>query len=914
MSSSNNSRRSEMAMRAALFNPNVTTTEIRTTLQSANTHHRTTASQPSNTYAAATPTDYFPPPPLSPLQQQRQTPQLTSIPEIAPPDAGDSAGRQSSGKMRSGGNLFRGLKRVAKAVKSAASNTTDGLAVDDRSGGQQALSPRQRSMTQQTHGLSPMARVYSEHQHAHSRSIDLPRGMGQQSDDSSGSQDYAMAGTSRLRRGNTTAAALRSPALSQSSIHSAYAGPMSYEAPASAGAVPLESALLTARSADAVYGAAGPPPSRPAFAMYPQQRDRSMTLPSNGGLAGPALPPRNSSIAVSQPVSPQTPGKISLDISGSPLFKPAVAAREQATVEGRSSGESILKQAERNISVDAESKATAEALVLPPPAVDHGHDSEDRMANTPLSRILREGEAHEATESGSELSDATAEAQPISTTLMPENDSGVLMDNGRQSKELVSGGAISPSVQSRTTSQTSLPIRHQSRMLLESPTSPFSFEHSRYSLINQDGSLNLISFEFDQLDGYQKRLSNSAGSIHSSNGGEGAKGPERVGRKQNTESGWFWGSLASSSDAHGHSVSPSARLSRMSFGPAMAEASDSGNRHSKLMRKGRGSGKQETSGSGDLGLLLQGSGGRTGGHERNHSTSTTHSVLSAATSIPRNSESSGGRNSSSGASRHAILQQQSYSHMSTPLTLLYRQASENNPVVDNRLLRPTPGVNPFDQVYHSSIASMSLEQALTLIEGTTVGDSQSAAGSSSKHRRMHKRSASVLNENELDEIMIQTAEMCHSIQSAIKLQRASESGLGRWINGALGCVADSAPPADSMVKEEECAYDSSSSIGDRGDAAEPAPHCSTGEFVSADTSPVVAQEEQECPQRVPSSSQASSVGLWTAGPGTHSASNILDRVREHKVPESVATSQDSIDISDPVAVPVAVVTPRRGTH
>ncbi|KAJ2013765.1 hypothetical protein IWW57_006000 [Coemansia sp. S610] len=252
--------------------------------------------------------------------------------------------------------------------------------------------------------------------------------------------------------------------------------------------------------------------------------------------------------------------------------------------------------------------------------------------------------------------------------------------------------------------------------------------------------------------------------------------------------------------------------------------------------------------------------------------------------------------------------------MSTPLTLLYRQASENNPVVDNRLLRPTPGVNPFDQVYHSSIASMSLEQALTLIEGTTVGDSQSAAGSSSKHRRMHKRSASVLNENELDEIMIQTAEMCHSIQSAIKLQRASESGLGRWINGALGCVADSAPPADSMVKEEECAYDSSSSIGDRGDAAEPAPHCSTGEFVSADTSPVVAQEEQECPQRVPSSSQASSVGLWTAGPGTHSASNILDRVREHKVPESVATSQDSIDISDPVAVPVAVVTPRRGTH
>ncbi|KAJ2485601.1 hypothetical protein IWW37_005900 [Coemansia sp. RSA 2050] len=721
--------------------------------------------------------------------------------------------------------------------------------------------------------------------------------------------------SSRLRRGNTTAAAHRSPALSHSSIHFAYAGPMSYEAPASMAAAPLESALLTARSADAVYGAAGAPSFRPAFAIYPQQqRDRSMTLPSNGGLAAPALPPRNSSIAASQPVSPQTPGKISLDIPGSPLFKPAVVAREQTAAESQSPGERILKQAERNIFVvDMENKVNAGALVLPP-AADLGQDPEGCMANMPLSRILRAGEAHAATESGSESSDAMTEVQLISTALMPGNDSGVLVDNGRQSKELV-GGALSPSVQSRTTSQTSLPIRHQSRALLELPSSPFLFEHSRYSLINQDGSLNLINFEFDQLDGYQKRLSNSAGSISSSNGGEGAKGPERLGRKQNSESGWFWGSLASSSsDAHGHSVSPPARLSRMSFGPAMADVSDSGNRHSKLMRKGRGSGRQEANGSGDLGLLLQGSGGRAGDHERNHSTSTTHSALSAATSIPRNSESSsgGGRNSSSGTSRHAILQQQSYSHMTTPLTLLYRQASDNNPVVDNRLLRPTPGVNPFDQVYHSSIASMSLEQALTLIEGTTVGDSQSAAGSSSKHRRMHKRSASVLNENELDEIMIQTAEMCHSIQSAIKLQRASESGLGRWINGALGCVAGNAPPADTTVKEREgeCAYDTSSSVDDRGDVVEPAPQ----EFVSADTSPVVTQEEQERQQRVPSSSQASSVGLWTAGPGPHSTSNSLDRGCEHEVPESVATSQDSIDVSDPVAVPVAVVIPRRGTH
>ncbi|KAJ2870445.1 hypothetical protein GGH93_005561 [Coemansia aciculifera] len=839
-----------------------------------------------------------------------------SIPEIAPPDTAEGVARQPSGKMRSGGNLFRGLKRVAKAVKSAASSTMDGLVVDDRYSGQQVVSPRQRSMTQQTHGLSPMTRVYSEQQQVHSRSIDLARGMGQQgSEDSSGSQDHT--GASRLRRGNTTAMH-RSPALSQSSVHSSYAGPMSYEAPTSTAGVPLESALLTARSADAVYGTAGAPLSRPAFALYPQQqRDRSMTLPSNGGSATPALPPRKSSIAVSQPVSPQTPGKINLDISGSPLFKPAVAAREQTTTEIHSPGERIHKQAVRNISMaDMTDKVTAEKLMLPPPAVDRQDGQKGCMANTPLSRILLAGEAHATAVSGGGSSEVTTDSQQIGATLMPENDSGVLVDNGTQSKEL--SGAISPSVQSLTTSQASLPIRQQSRPRLESPPSPFSFGHSRYSLINQDGSLNFISYEFDQLDGYQKRLSNSAASL---NGSEGAKGSERLSRKQNLESGWFWGSLASSStDAHGRNVSPPARLSRVPFGPAVADAADSGNRHSKLMRKGRGSSKQEN-GSGDLGLMLQGSsGGRAGGHERNHSTSTTHSVLSAAASVPRNSESSGGgRNSSSGASRQAILQQQSYSHMSTPLTLLYRQASDNNPVVDNRLLRPTPGVNPFDQVYHSSIASMSLEQALTLIEGTTVGDTQAAGNTAavpSRHRRMHKRSASVLNENELDEIMIQTAEMCHSIQSAIKLQRASESGLGRWISGTLGCIAGSDPPVDTTVKEEEeCAYDTSSSVDEGSDAMAPVAHCLSREFVSADTSPIVAKEDQECHRRVPSSSsQASSVGLWTAGPEPRSASNSLDRVRGHEVPESVPASQDSIDIADPVAVPVAVVTPRRGSR
>ncbi|KAJ2444942.1 hypothetical protein GGF42_006152 [Coemansia sp. RSA 2424] len=893
-----------------------------------------------------------------------------SIPEITHAESTEAVARQNSGKMR-GGNLFRGLKRVAKAVKSAASSTLDGPAMNDRYGVGQAVSPRQRSMSQQAHVLSPMARVYAEQQQqqAHSRSIDLPRGAAAgnqpaESEDSGGLQDPAMLfNSSRLRRGNTTAAH-RSPALSQSSIHSAYAAaPMSYEAPP-VGTPHLESALLTARSADAVFGMPGAPLSRPAFSLYPQQpqRDRSMTLPSNGGdRAAPALPPRKSSI-MSQPVSPQTPGKINLDISGSPLFKSSVHQREQTT-DGHSAGERIHKQAVRNISVAdmaGETSADKVSLLLPPPAIGHKQHvmllgSEGGTSSASLSRVLLAGECDKAHATTVGSDDGTSDVwNSNGRAAIPENDSGVLVDTGAQSKENASGLALS---QSPTASQTSLAALQQTRGRLDSLPSPFTFGHSRYSLVNQDGSLNLINYEFEQLDGYQKRLSGSTASLNGSSGGE-AKMAERIARRQNSETGWFWGSLASS-DPHGRSVSPSARLSRLSFGPVAAAvtggleskkteacgASDSagasGNRHSKLMRKGKSGKQAETNGAGDLGLLVQGSGGgRAGGHGRNHSTSTTHSAMSAAaSSLPRNSESSGGggRNSSSGASRHANLHQQSYSHVSTPLTLLYRQASDNNPVVDSRLLRPTPGVNPFDQVYHSSIASMSLEQALTLVEGTTtVGDMQSSGSplttTPPRHRRMHKRSASVLNETELDDIMIQTAEMCHSIQSAIKLQRASESGLSRWISGALGCLgtaaASDAPNSAEIVKEESQlteSYEAFSAASD--DAQAPvsvadseAALCLTQEFVSADSSPNVPQtdaaEDVECHhRRVPSSSQASSLAMWAAGPEPrHSSSTSFDCAREPDIPEvseSVAVSQDSIEVADPVAV---AITPRRDSR
>ncbi|KAJ2908226.1 hypothetical protein GGI21_003099, partial [Coemansia aciculifera] len=394
----------------------------------------------------------------------------------------ENVARQNSGKGRSG-NLFRGLKRVAKAVKSAASSTLDGSAMDDR----QTLSPRQRSMSQQTHALSPMARVFSDHQQVHSRSIDLPRGV------SAGHLPTGSEESRGLRRGNTMAAH-RSPALSQSSINSSYAAPASYEAPPT-GYPQLEAALLTARSADAVFGAQGASLSRPAFAMYPQQqqqqlplqRDRSMTLPSNAGdRAVPALPPRKSSI-MSQPVSPQTPGKISLDISGSPLFKPAAAHQNQEQKAGsHSAGESIHKQAVRNISmadIEGEIPIDKISLLLPPPAVgggggghrQHGMSlsSEDDMANTPLSRILLAGGAAHAT---TVMSDDGMDSNGGEGV---ENDSGVMVDNGSQSKEALS--------QSRTGSQTSLSILQQTRSRLESPPSPFLFGHSRYSLVNQDG-------------------------------------------------------------------------------------------------------------------------------------------------------------------------------------------------------------------------------------------------------------------------------------------------------------------------------------------------------------------------------------------------------------------------------------------
>ncbi|KAJ2474205.1 hypothetical protein GGI02_000250 [Coemansia sp. RSA 2322] len=861
--------------------------------------------------------------------------QLLPIPEApaSHPESAGGIGRQNSGKMR--GNLFRGLKRVAQAVKSAASSSTvgDGSGGLMRSGSSllaypdghaQAVSPRQRSMTQQSRAISPMVRVFSEHQNV-SRSIDLPRGQTNPSDTSAALQEQGSqmgpAPAARLKRGSTTVH--KSPAPSTASIHGSTptmrVGALSYDA----GRLACESAglaaqqqhdrdsvPLTARSADAIHGATAPLSRPSAFTLYPQQRDRSMTLPSNGSAAAaqtPPAPPPKLAI-MSQPVSPLTPGKIDLDISGSPLFKPAASE----SLEHHSAGERIHKQAVRNISMadmTSEFDAGRQSIMLPPPAVGH-RASEGDAAREALTEVAVDPQHASVMISSDKLKHylqqvAESESKDAQAAPMPENDSGVLVDeSGERVSELGradAAPALSSSAHSQglSTSHSSLPTIRQQPLSMESPPSPFSFGHSRYSLINQDGSLNLISYEFDKLDGYQKRLSNSTSSLNGSGGGGSggygeAKIAERMSRKHGGDASGFWGALASSD---------------------VLASVDLGSRHGKLVRKGRGK-QADASGASDSGVPHSGR----AAHGRNLSVSTTHSALSAGGGgggggggalLPRSSESSSG-SGSAGSRQAPRTQQQSQYQMSTPITLLYRQASEHNPVVDSRLLRPTPGINPFDQVYYSTIASMSLEQALTLVEGTTAGDAtgagahaaSGASAASPRHRRLHKRSASVLNEAELDDIMIQTAEMCHSVQTAIKLQQASESGLGRWVSGALGDVGAglaaaagcSAPPPPAADMDTEAVSEAS------GSSARAPSEDSSRSF--------------HC--RVPSSSQASSVGMWALGPEQRSAANSLDQGRcgQQQLAGTVAgggndSSQDSIGVVDPVAVPT---TPRRGSR
>ncbi|KAJ2850650.1 hypothetical protein J3B02_003644, partial [Coemansia erecta] len=239
------------------------------------------------------------------------------------------------------------------------------------------------------------------------------------------------------------------------------------------------------------------------------------------------------------------------------------------------------------------------------------------------------------------------------------NDSGVQVDrdyrglgamvyesNGRDSRLKTSSDidTCTSASASANTSHLSLPAistnnsgQYASDVLtgsVGSPPSPFSFSHSRYSLINQDGSLNLASFQFDQLDIYQKQLSGSMGSLatqigslpqrseskitdclsrrhHDSNSsgtGKGTgvsagasasaekEGSSGSGNGNGNGSVWFWSSLTSSANNHHErSISPPARSPRLAFGLNSStgdrldsfHAGDHTMRQTKLMRRVR---------------------------------------------------------------------------------------------------------------------------------------------------------------------------------------------------------------------------------------------------------------------------------------------------------------------------------------
>ncbi|KAJ2603411.1 hypothetical protein GGF39_000135 [Coemansia sp. RSA 1721] len=401
---------------------------------------------------------------------------------------------------------------------------------------------------------------------------------------------------------------------------------------------------------------------------------------------------------------------------------------------------------------------------------------------------------------------------------------------------------------------------------LGSPPSPFSFSHSRYSLINQDGSLNLASFQFDQLDGYQKQLSGSTGSLGTQAGSlpqrSESKIADRLSRRYNdgvssgmvaggssNGSGWFWSSLVSSTDARERSTSspPAARSPRLAFGlngnpgdrSDSFHAGDHGSRQTKLMRRVRKQQQQQqqqqlnqsfafggSSASGDFSSMVppmanssigvfaytgtnsdgnqqqqqqrvsesnsscdgeRGSGSRRPSNSlapTSMAMNPVHRRLSDNTSV--DSQHSSNRQSHPLFAHNRLGGINAGSDCSTYMKSNLHQ--EKRPLQRLMSLNSFNGESPFDLVYRNSMASMSLEQALTLVEGTTDIESglQKSSQHVSRHRRLHKRSASALNANELDDIMIQTAEMCHSIQTAIRMQRSSESGLGGWIYSVFG--------------------------------------------------------------------------------------------------------------------------------
>ncbi|KAJ1815563.1 hypothetical protein LPJ75_002326, partial [Coemansia sp. RSA 2598] len=428
--------------------------------------------------------------------------------------------------------------------------------------------------------------------------------------------------------------------------------------------------------------------------------------------------------------------------------------------------------------------------------------------------------------------------EPGSKTMGANNDSGVQVDDdyrglgamvfnsrsrsGRLKSSSDADTCTSASI-SASTSHLSLPAisasssGHCASDILASsvgsPPSPFSFSHSRYSLINQDGSLNLASFQFDQLEGYQKQLSGSMGSLATQLGSlpqrSESKITERLSRRHQegtgssaaagsaggsgSGNGWFWSSLASSGDHRERSMSPPARSPRLAFGLSSGtgdrsdsfHAGDHAVRQTKLMRRVRRQQQHQSfafgssSASGDhlaavvpamaassigvfayTGATSDGAGGAGGIHQQRVSES--------------NSSCDGDRSSNSRRPSNSLAANPVYRRLSDNTSVDSQQShmllgharlgvssgsgNDYSPMRSNQYLdggsssRPLQrlmslgtfgGETPFELVYRNSMASMSLEQALTLVEGTTdiEGGLQRNSQHTHRHRRLHKRSA-----------------------------------------------------------------------------------------------------------------------------------------------------------------------------
>ncbi|KAJ2500016.1 hypothetical protein GGH96_003054 [Coemansia sp. RSA 1972] len=905
----------------------------------------------------------------SPSDRRYASTQLHAIDEST--ELTDSAIAQETkpGKMRK--NLMSGFRRVAHAVKTAAKSDGARKMSVDRTGytvggesishphmlettgslqprqysvysgeGRRVVSvvdevtpapvqagPRQRSLTQQppprappfVAGQTQQQRVRSHHGGLLVRTSSSLASMDHVSSASS-LASYSPQAEPGVRRMSPLG---QSPQLSAGSSDKGFAScefpGLKSNAPTAYSAHSVDPILatspLSARSAD---------PIPVQHSIYPARRDRSMTLPGNQQTsAGPMRVRRKASVphygnaelgrlARSIAAASAGPGKLDLPISQSPLLEPSTESI------GHSAGARIQRQAVRNLSGTGPELALSDNLMmlplLPSPASNHTSTSHELM-DTPLSRLvpLRQGPedasisvpdgsldrlrhyldpngvdaGYKVSTAGVRASASVDERQLGSrASLKYANDSGVQVNNERPS-------ASSDMQRTRTGSG------HLSLPTIDTPPTPFSFgHHSRYSLINHDGSLNLTSYQFEQLDGYQKRLSGSPPPLQSSRT-EGRLG-DRFMRKapadNSVSGGWVW-------------------------------STDEPTRQRRLMRKPRKQTNDTVAPS--LGSV----------HSRNISVSTTHSVVRASNSHStnghsRNSHSSNSSNSNSNNSKSNSVVSRRASQQSG-LPDAFRRPSNTSvgsrkraPAQWPRLMHMAPSSSvPFDSVYRSSIAALSMEQALTLVEGS----SRTVSSKPGRRRRMHKRSTSALAVNELDDIMIQTAEMCHSVQSAIRMQHESESGLARWIVSVVG------KPQPEMAQESE-----SCEAGLEPRHLQSGPNntgADRGQFFSADCSPVhgpftssssVNTRKSSVVTREPRSSAShASLNLWTSN-ATNSYKHTSVSSEEYEpvqyaeqdggLARSYASSvcsdsspEESFVVHDPVAT-VPASSPRNPTH